>query len=437
MAQELKLTRRLAGLVNAGLCVARFEDALDPRSKRGRRWRLSTLLRTVTVGLMAGKKSLASIEALTKKLSVGIRRCLAISRRVSDTTLRDVLVRIAPDTLRGRLHAQVKAAARAKRLTPDGLPIGVMSMDGKGSALESWDNHFAERRTYDDRKGAYGLLRTISCCLVSCAAKVCLDAIPLLAGLNEVGFYQEALRQLVAIYGTGLFQLVCYDAGGCSEQNAAFTVSLGLHYLFAIKGNQPGILQVMLRYLGLRPAASADAFTQDVLSNKNVVTRRIFLIQKKPLFRWSHARTFIRVDSEIRDSEGNLVRQKTSDGKWVDVVTRYFLSSMELSVLTPQQWLLVIRRHWAIENNLHGTLDVAFEEDDFPFMPKSPLGSLNVMLLRRIAYNALTLFRSVTCRSDEKRQTPWAQLFDDIYVTLVSATHEVLAGLRTRVAAAS
>jgi hypothetical protein len=436
MAQEMKWTRRLAGMVKAGLSAAKFGDTKDPRKMRGRRWRLATLLETVTVGLMAGKKSLAAMEALTKKLSVGVRRCLEISRRIADTTMRDVLVRIIPDNLRERLHAQVKAAHRSKKLEPDGLPFGVASFDGKSTALPVWDDHFAERRTYDDKKGAYGLLRTISCCLISSAAKVCLDAIPLLAGATEVGFYREVLAQLVATYGKGLFQLVCYDAGGCSEENADFTISLGLDYFFAIKGNQPGILDVMRRYLGTRAPAQADALTEDVLSNKNVVTRRVFLMQKEPLFRWSHARTFVRVDSEIRDREGKLVQQKTSSGEWVDVFTRYFLCSMEVATLTAAQWLLVVRRHWAIENNLHGTLDVAFEEDKHPFMPTSPVGSLNVMLLRRIAYNALTLFKSVTQRSEETRRT-WAELFDDIYVTLVSATAEMLAGLRPRVAAAS
>lgn len=434
---EAKLTRRMAGMVQVGLSDARFEETPDVRDPKGQRWRLGTLLRTATVGLMAGKKSLATIEAMTKKLSVGIRRCLGIWRRVPDTTLRDALARVLPDSLRGRLPAQMKAAWRRKALEPDGFPFGVVSLDGKATALPTWDNHYAERRTYEDKKGAYGLLRTISCCLVSAAAKVCLDAIPLLAGTNEVGFYQEALRQLLATFGKGLFRLLSYDAGGCSEENADFTISQGLDYLFAIKGNQPGILEVMRRYLGKKSPEQAAHFSEDVLSNKNVVTRRIFLIQKQPLFRWSHARTFIRVDSEIRDPKGALVQQKTSSGKWLDSVTRYFLSSMETAALTPAQWLLVIRRHWAVENNLHGTLDVAFEEDDFPFMPSSPQGSLNVMLLRRIAYNSLALFRSRTCRSEERRRTPWAELFDDLYVALVSATVGDLAGLRKRVAVTS
>lgn len=437
MAQEAGLTRRLAGLLRARLPELRLGETEDRRSERGRKWGLSTLLGTLVMGLAAGRKSLLQVEALTKNLSVGMRRCLGIDRRVPDTTLRDTLEVVPPDSLRTRLHQQVKAAHRRHALEPTGLPFGMVVLDGKGTALPTWDGHYAEKRTYEKKMGAYGLLRTISCCLVTASAMVCLDAIPLLAGTNEVGFFQEALRQLLAVYGPGLFQMVSYDAGGCSEENADFVVALGLDYLFAIKGNQPGILDVMRRLLGAKKPEETQAKTEDVLGNKDVVTRRVFLVRKEPLVRWSHARTFIRVDSEIRTPEGKLVKQKTSDGEGVVCVTRYFLSSRETADLTAAQWLLLVRRHWGVENNLHHTLDKAFKEDSFPFMPTSPQGSLNVLLLRRIAFNLLALFRGVTQRSDEKRATPWATLFENLYITLVSATAEVIEGLRPRVAATS
>ncbi|MFN0062048.1 MAG: hypothetical protein ACKVPX_05990 [Myxococcaceae bacterium] len=190
-------------------------------------------------------------------------------------------------------------------------------------------------------------------------------------------------------------------------------------------------------FLGGRTQESANAQSEDVLSDKSVVTRRVFLKEKRPLLRWSHACTFIRVDSEIRDSDGKLVRQKTADGKWVDVVTRYFLSSLPRAAMTDAQWLLVVRRHWAVENNVHGTLDLAFKEDDAPWIEASPQGALAVLLLRRVALNLLGLFRSVTQRSDEKRATPWKQLMRGVYLALVTATEEVLAGIRHRTAIAS
>lgn len=431
------MTNRMAGLLKARLPDVQFNRLDDPRAKRGRRWGFSTLLSTMAAGLAAGMRSLFEIEVLSENLSVGMRRCLGISRRVPDTTLRDALLVAKPDTLRSGIHNQIKAAHRRKALEPVGLPFGVAGLDGKNVTLEAWDDVYAQRHTYKDKSGACGQLRTITCCLISSAAKVCLDAIPLLATTNEVGFFREALRQLVATYGTKLFRMISYDAGGCSEENADFVVSQGLDYLFAIKGNQGGILKDMQLFLGNKTPDAALAKTEDVLSNKNVVTRRVFLVEKRPLDRWAHARTFIRVDSVIHDAAGALVKQKTSDGKLVDCVTRYFLSSAEQAVLTPAQWLLVVRRHWAVENNIHHTLDTAFREDDFPFMPSSPVGSLNVLLLRRIAFNMLALFRSVTQRSEDKRGTPWLTLFGQLYIALLTATVEVVAGLRTRVSTAS
>jgi hypothetical protein len=440
MPEEGISTRRLLGLVKARLPDAELGKVIDGRDARGRVWCLEALLATLVVGLASGRKSLKQVELLTKKFRAGMQRCLGVFRRVPDTTMRDALTDgVSPDSLRTGIHAQVKAAHRRKSLKPEVLPVGVVHLDGKTTALPSWDDHYAEKRTYKDwekKRGAYGALRTISCCLISSMAKVCLDAIPLLAGQNEVGFYREALTQVLAVYGRSLFQIVCYDAGGCSEENADFTVLKKLDYVFAIKGNQPGILDVMKRLLGSKVPWQAAAETRDVLSNKNVVTRRVFLCEKEPLFRWKHARTFLRVDSEIRTREGNLVQQKTSEGEWVDVYTRYFLSSKEMRALTPAQWLLLVRRMWSIENNLHHTLDVALKEDDFPFIPSSPTGSLNVLLLRRIAYNLMALFRAVTQHPDGKGATPWAELMFD-FLFAAGATLEEFTGLRTRVAASS
>ena len=74
------------------------------------------------------------------------------------------------------------------------------------------------------------------------------------------------------------------------------------------------------------------------------------------------------------------------------------------------------------------------EDDDRPWIAADPKGSLNVMLLRRIAYNMLALFRAVTQRSEEKRMTPWKDLLRWVYNTLIAAQETDLAGLRERTA---
>ena len=62
----------------------------------------------------------------------------------------------------------------------------------------------------------------------------------------------------------------------------------------------------------------------------------------------------------------------------------------------------------------HQILDGAFAEDDHPWITSNPRGALVVVMLRRIAYTVLTLFRSVTQRSDERRHMPWKGLMLDV-----------------------
>jgi len=53
---------------------------------------------------------------------------------------------------------------------------------------------------------------------------------------------------------------------------------------------------------------------------------------------------------------------------------RYTLSSLPATTLTPKQWLVLVRSHWAVENNGHHTLDTVFEEDKRPWIVKDPQG---------------------------------------------------------------
>ena len=75
---------------------------------------------------------------------------------------------------------------------------------------------------------------------------------------------------------------------------------------------------------------------------------------------------------------------------------------------------------------------MAFEEDDRPWITGNPQGMLAVLLLRRIAYTLLTLFRSVTQRSEAKRAMRWKTLLRWVNNTLVGAHEAEVAGLRPR-----
>jgi hypothetical protein len=412
--------RRLAGMLKVRLPEAALDDVADPR--RRRLWSLGSLLRTVVVGVLAGMKSLAEVEAMSAEMSAESRRLLDIDDRVPDTTMRDILCTLDPEEVRGSLHALTRSAHRRKALAPERLPFGVVAMDGKVTALPSCDDQYAQRKTTEDGR-LVGLLRTTTCTLVSSSAKVCIDAIPIDASTNEMGSFEASLASLVQAYrGLGLFKLVTYDAGACSIDNASAVRGHDLHYLFALKDSQPTLHAEARRLLGSLDATQAAAGSEDV-TGAGTVYRRVYLTEEMAGFLdWEHLYTVLRVESETTDRGGKRLAHES----------RYFISSLPRSALGDAQWLRVVRLHWAVENNCHNTFDTVFEEDDRPWIEASPRGALVVALLRRTAYDMLALFRSVTLRSAEHRAMPWRDLLRWMRNALISTTAEQLDGLRVR-----
>lgn len=422
MPKDARLTRRLAGVLASRLPEARLDRVADPRSEVGRRWPLPALLRAGVVGCIVGSRSLADVEKLTAEMSPAMRRLLRLPRRVPDTTMRDALVAVEPTELSGCLHAVVKAAHRRKALEPIDLPFGVVAMDGKTTAIDAWDERYAQRQPHSAGHGASGAVRTVTCSLISSRVKLCLDSIPIPPSTNEMGHFQEALRALWATYGkSDLFRLVTYDAGACSEANAREVRRLGLHYLFGLKGTQPTLLAEAKRLLATIPADKANAMSEDI-NGPWVIIRRVFVTCEMAEYEWAHLQTVLRVRYEKRDMEGALLEEED----------RYYVSSLPREELTDVQWLTLVRAHWGVENNCHHTWDTAFAEDDHPWIKADPKGTVVVMLLRRLAYNILALFRGVTQRSEERRQTPWRDLLRWFYNTVIAANAADVERLRSR-----
>jgi len=419
--------RRVAGLLAARLPELDLEAVPDPRAREGR-WSLAQILRATLVGLMAGCQSLWETEDLTDRLATPMRRMLRLPRRLADTTMRDALCRKElPTGLRATLHRAVRAAWRRKALAPVGLPIGVVALDGKVTAVPSINGEFAQTQHPKDGP-VYGLIRTVTCALVSAAGRPCLDAIPIPAHTNEMGHFPVAFAEVVASYGK-LFQMVTYDAGALSEANGKAVVQAKKDYLFALKNEHRTMLRLATELLAAQEVA---AQTVDVLDHQTTVTRTLKLITVDPSWSyddskgpeesvWRHAQTFLSVESTT-----------VRDGAVVENEIRYFVSSRSSERLTPKQWLKVVRAHWGVENQNHCTFDTAFAEDERPWIEADEHGMLAVLLLRRIAYTLLALYRAVTLRSDERRSMRWKGLLARIRDALVAATDETLAGLRVR-----
>lgn len=417
-----KLTRRLVGALSKGLGRLSLGKVNDPRPPSRVRHSLPRMVRTVMVGLVTGAKSLADTETISSRLSAPIRQQLSLRGRISDTTLRDLLVALEPSSLRPCLYAQVRAAHRQKAIVPVDLPWGVVSMDGKATAIAAWDDQFAQKQVQGGT--ARGLVRTVTSVLVTSRAKVCLDACPIPSATNEDGHFATALDELVGAYaGLDLFRMVTYDSGACSRTNAAAVRRHHLHYLFRLDAKQPSLFEEAQRVLGSLENQEACASTEE-RTGRGIERRYVFVSKEMAGFHdWDHLATVILVRRVISTAHGDSVPDD-----------RYYISSLASDRLTAAQWLRLARLRWAVENEGHHTLDTAFKEDDHPWIVADPRGMLAVLLLRRMAYNIVALFRAVTQRSEDNRRTPWASLLSQFMHALITASSEQVRGLAATLA---
>jgi hypothetical protein len=416
----------MVGLLHARLPELDLEAVEDPRSREGK-WRLGQILTATLVGIMAGCKGLWDSEQLTKNLSVAIRRQLGLKRRLADTTARDALCQVSLDELRVALHRLVHAAARRKALEPVDLPVRVVAMDGKVTKLPCLHQRFIQTQ-HPDFGLPYGLVRTMTAALVSARGRPCIDVVPIPSETNEVGHFQEAFQSLVRTYEP-LFDVVSYDAGGFSRSNADTVIAAGKDYLFALKDEGRTMCKLAEEVLRFEPVLHQ---TTDVLDNATMVVRSLRLVRADPSWSygdgkspgdsiWPHAKAFLLVEC-VTLREGVVLERED----------RMYVSSLDPSRLTTAQWLLLIRSHWGVENNNHHTLDTAFAEDHRPWIEADAHGMLAVLVLRRIAYTLLALFRSVTQRSDDQRAIRWRALLAWVHDALVAAGPEHTINLRVR-----
>ncbi len=262
--------------------------------------------------------------------------------------------------------------------------------------------------------------------LVSCAAKVCIDIFPIPADTNEMGIFRRVFLQLVKTYSEELFQVVTADPGSCSEANGRLVEQHNRAYLFRLKaGDQPTLYEEAHRLLGRMRPEQAEATTIDQVGKTTVIRRVWRTVEMAGWHGWDpHLRTVLRVESERITPDGNDSLEQ-----------RYYISSLRHGRLSADQWLELVRRHWGVENGNHWVFDAILQEDNHHWIHE-PRGMLAVMVLRRIAFNFVALFRCVTQRAEDKRTMPWKDLMWDFYDAMVSATEAQAAGLRARNTAA-
>jgi predicted transposase YbfD/YdcC len=189
-------------------------------------------------------------------------------------------------------------------------------------------------------------------------------------GGNEIRAGLDLLKGLVLKGCT-----VTADALYCRSDVAETVRAKGAHYALALKANQP-LLLAEAQAAFARAGDRVQMFeTRD--SRHGRQERRsgavIGISQMQTTYGFPGLAAVGRIEAE----------RTTANGK-TTIETRYVALSRRLS---PRKMLEVVRTHWSVENQLHWTLDVVFDEDDA--RSRKDYGPENLAVIRRLALNIL------------------------------------------------
>jgi predicted transposase YbfD/YdcC len=188
--------------------------------------------------------------------------------------------------------------------------------------------------------------------------------------------------------------IVSIDAIATNATIASAIRNVGADYLLAVKANQPTLRAEIEACFADAPAAELDRVTELDKGHGRIEERCVTVSCEADWLagtrrfpgelRLPEAKTIIRVEN----------RTELKDRCRHD--TRYFISSARLGA---KQAATAVRGHWMIENALHWTLDVVFNDDQSRL--RKGHGAHNMAVVRHFALN---LVRAISDKRSIKRR---------------------------------
>jgi len=176
--------------------------------------------------------------------------------------------------------------------------------------------------------------------------------------------------------------VVTIDAIACNPQIAQSIRNAGADYLLAVKGNQPSLQADIEAAFEAADKGQAEIDVDVDKGHGRIETRAVSVLRQVDWLdgdrrfpgevRFVDARAIVKVEA----------RTEMKDRSRFD--TRYYITS---SARSAAELARGIRGHWGIENTLHWTLDVTFQED--LSRVRKGNGAQNMALVRKFAFNKL------------------------------------------------
>lgn len=189
---------------------------------------------------------------------------------------------------------------------------------------------------------------------------------------NEITAIPKLL-ELLSIDNT----IVTIDAMGCQKDIAKAIIDQKADYILAVKENQPQLYESVKDEFRFAKDVAFD-LSED-MGHGRIETRKCSIITDFQFIEasdsWENLQTIIKIESK---------REFKNTDKSPETSTRYYISSLKADAIDFQK---AIRSHWGIENKLHWSLDVSFNEDASRKRIKN--ATQNFSILNKIALNLL------------------------------------------------
>ena len=171
--------------------------------------------------------------------------------------------------------------------------------------------------------------------------------------------------------------IISIDAMGTQKEIAKKIIKKDADYVLAVKGNQSQLLENIQDEFKFYKPSSVN-ITNDV-GHGRIETRVCSVISDFQFIKndndWKNLTRIIKVESTRKFKNSNKETEKS---------IRYYISSAHENA---EKFQSIIRSHWAIENKLHWSLDVAFNED--ASRKRAGNAAQNYSVLLKISLNLL------------------------------------------------
>jgi len=341
-----------------------FRDMPDPRIIGKVSHKLHDILVITVCAVISGLEHWTQIEDFAKANEQWFKSFLDLSNGIpSHDTFGKVFAFIDPDEFEQRIqkwiHALVGSDTQGKHIAIDGKTLR-KSFDSASGKLAV---HMINAYVHENHA-------------VFCQLKVDDKT-------NEITAIPKLLEMLQLKEAT-----VTIDAMGCQREIAEHIVNGQGHYVFSLKGNQSGLHEDVQTFMN---ELIANGSTEQYDYYETIEKSHGRIEKRKCWSCWDIDWLLRRHDWAGLSSITAVESTRTLNGT-TSTERRYFISSH--SGKQAQKIATLIRNHWRVENQLHWTLDVSFNEDQCRVRMEN--AAENLSRIRRISL--ILLKNDTTCK---------------------------------------